>query len=482
MADNGHDHDYDYQHMNDADMIEEVIRKAPNAARKFLVSTPALEKDRSEKRQAKRPTSQKPSGSRGQPRKKRKTDDDNNDEIEIVDDDDDEPPVTIAVYIWIPKTLPSLPTKFRKAKTKTDDEYLKKGPFTILPNDKYPQFLAKLAAALPCLLEHIHEQKMMWKPIKPGNASFLPLGGLDGYKVMVASAADRKPAERIVVLQMPAPAQPMEEEMPWVTAAATDEKPPRFDYTELEPSGLSDSILQQQQSFNKATKDERAILEDTYRIGNYPHIDPNKRIYHDAESGFYFELNDSRMGVWCSAMAQKKTDKHKPPLDSRFFDANQRIKNIGNAPAAPAPAVNAPPAVPPATFTPSLSMSDIFMASLLSQSGGAGFAALFPHLNPAAPTPAPAPAPSVDSPQPGTAPPSPVKRHHVTVERFCEVYDIDAVDCAQLQEVGFRPGDLTEPKPDDDLKEAGFSIFGWKRIHAANVRFKGDLGTGKFDD
>ncbi|KAJ6559664.1 hypothetical protein B0H19DRAFT_1145583 [Mycena capillaripes] len=410
MADNGHDHDHDYQHMNDADMIEEVIRKAPNATRKFLVSTPALEKDRSEKRQAKRPTSQKPSGSRER-------------------------------------------------------------PFTIIANDKYPQFLAKLAAALPCFPEHIHEQKMMWKPIKPGNASFLPLGGLNGYKVMVASAADRKPAERIVVLQMPTPVQPMEEEMPWVTAAATDEKPPRFDYTELEPSGPSDSILQQQQSFNKATKDERAILEDTYCIGNYPHIDPNKRIYHDPESGFYFELNNSRMAVWCSAMVRNNIlPRRKPPLDSHVFDSNQRIQNIGNAPAAPAPAVNASPAVPPATATPSLSMSDIFMASLFSQSGGAGFAALFPNLNPA--TPAPAPAPSVDPPQPRTAPPSPVKRHHVTVERFCEVYDIDALDCARLQ----------EPKLDDDLNEAGFSIFGWKCIHAANVRFKGDLGAGKFDD
>lgn len=56
-----------------------------------------------------------------------------------------------------------------------------------------------------------------------------------------------------------------------------------------------------QATFNKATKTERQLLEDTYPIGNYPAIDPNKRIYHDTKTGFYFDLNATRMGVWASA-------------------------------------------------------------------------------------------------------------------------------------------------------------------------------------
>jgi hypothetical protein len=57
----------------------------------------------------------------------------------------------------------------------------------------------------------------------------------------------------------------------------------------------------QQQSFNKATKDERAKLEEKYPVGNYPQF-PDLRVYRDARTGFYYELNTMRSGVWASAM------------------------------------------------------------------------------------------------------------------------------------------------------------------------------------
>ncbi|KAJ7791994.1 hypothetical protein B0H14DRAFT_2624500 [Mycena olivaceomarginata] len=121
---------------------------------------------------------------------------------------------------------------------------------------------------------------------------------------------------------MPAPAQPMEDETPWKTGDDNDVKPVQFDYSELEPTGAADSIQQQQVlffyfdphaegtygvqlSFNKATKEERAILEEKYPIGNHPDIDPNKRIYHDKKTGFYYDLNSTRMGVWSSAMVRR---------------------------------------------------------------------------------------------------------------------------------------------------------------------------------
>ncbi|KAJ7744873.1 hypothetical protein B0H16DRAFT_1857035 [Mycena metata] len=44
----------------------------------------------------------------------------------------------------------------------------------------------------------------------------------------------------------------------------------------------------------------------------------------------------------------------------------------------------------------------------------------------------------------------------------------------------FRPGDTTEPKPDDEVKQVGFALFSWRRIHEANVRFKAELAGGKF--
>lgn len=174
-------------------------------------------------------------------------------------------------------------------------------------------------------------------------------------------------------------------------------------------------------------------------------------------------------------------------MDSRFFDANQRIKTI---PTTPAPAIAAPaapvPAAPMAAApTPvvapvaaPLSISDLLIASLLSHNGGlAGF---FPNIQQAAPqrprTPVPAQAYS------RTALPSPIKRHSVTTDQFCERYEIDGPDCALLKQIGFKPGDLTDAKLDEDLKDAGFTIFSWKRVHLANLRFKADLSAGVFDE
>jgi hypothetical protein len=112
---------------------------------------------------------------------------------------------TIATYIWIPKNVPLVAGKGRKVKAKSDDDFLKKGPFMLHASDTFQTFLTKLAAALPCRPENIHQGKITWKPVKPLNAVPLPLGGVEGYKVMVNGATARKPAESMLVLQMPAP-------------------------------------------------------------------------------------------------------------------------------------------------------------------------------------------------------------------------------------------------------------------------------------
>jgi hypothetical protein len=162
------------------------------------------------------------------------------------------------------------------------------------------------------------------------------------------------------------------------------------------------------------------------------------------------------------------------------------IKNItpiagpGPVPAPVLTTASAPAAVPVAVPTaPAPSLTELLMVSILAQNGG-GLGALFPQLNVSVPAPAvPASAPPLpDASQPRT---SPVKRRTVSVEVFCDRYNIDPVDCTRLTEVGFRPGDPTEPKPDEDLKEAGFTIFGWKRIHNTNLLFKSDLAAGTFD-
>ncbi|KAJ7079194.1 hypothetical protein C8R44DRAFT_754705 [Mycena epipterygia] len=330
--------------------------------------------------------------------------------------------------------------------------------------------------------QNINKSKILWKPKKPKNADKFPLSKAKGYKEMVKEMRVKKDDVRTVYLFMPPPMKLVDDELPWDTDEALV---PKFDYSELEPTGVSDTIEQQKITFNKATKSERAKLEETYPIGNYPNF-PHLRVYFDPQTKFYYELNATRLGIWSSAMqAQKKTDEHTPPA-SKFFDADQRIKVIPaihipttHTPALPAPALPLTPAPAlSATPAPTHSLSDLLFASLLSQSGGGGgLRLLFPQLNTSLPAASQPSAPHL----PRTAPPSPVKRHNVTLERFCDSYGIDEGNAALLREVGFRPGDPTDPTVDDELKKMGFTIFSWRRIHAANIRFKADLANGHFE-
>ncbi|KAF8495257.1 hypothetical protein F5888DRAFT_1635740 [Russula emetica] len=452
-------------------IIAATIRDVPAAAHKFMVSSPKVIKQKAALQERKRKRDEKKVASN---KKKKKGSDLSLDKPDTDSDDEEPQPVTpITVYVLIPKK-PLLTTIGSKSRSKasTVDDTLQKGPFTLLSTDDYQQFLSKLTITLPCQKPNIHQSKIQWKTKKPTNAPYLPLDGEAGFSAMITETTFRKPADHVILLSMPPPAVPMEDENPWPTEITRRKK---VDLT-------IDSIQQQKITFNKATKTERSLLEEEYLIGNHVQF-PNKRTYYNTKTSFYFELNASRLGVWSAAMAQKKTDVKAPPMDSQFFDANQRIKNVSDALPAPVPTVPSTLPNTPVAATAGLSISDIIIASLLSQSGG--LSGLFPNLpavlqGPSAPQAPSSPTLSNTS-GPRPAPPSPIRRHSITAEKFCELYNIDDVDCERLKDVGFQPGDGTKPKADDDLKEAGFTIFGWKRVHQANLRFKADLAAGMFD-
>ncbi|KAJ7761695.1 hypothetical protein B0H16DRAFT_1809759 [Mycena metata] len=222
----------------------------------------------------------------------------------------------------------------------------------------------------------------------------------------------------------------------------------------------------------------------TYPIGNHPSF-PQLRVYQQPNTRFLFELNNSHMGVWSAGMGAGTADVTTPPA-SRFFDAGQRIK-ITPATAAPAPATAPAPTLAPAFAPPqpssSTSLTDILLATLLAQNGGGGMSRS--ERNSKYRTHPQYPAKwdqkSEGKGMPRTAPPSPVKHHSVTLEGFCVLYSIQDADHALLNAVGFLPGDQTESTLNDDLRGAGFTIFGWKCVHNANVRFKADLAAGRFD-
>ncbi|KAK7037181.1 hypothetical protein R3P38DRAFT_3481279 [Favolaschia claudopus] len=458
------------------------------ACNKFLVRTPevmAAQAKKAEKKAAKRKRASEETDTAAatetKPPAKRRS------KTKAPAADSDEPPPSITYYIKIPKEAPA-PTKKRTPKP-TEDDTLQKGPFILPMSASYLDLLSAIATELPCLVENINQSKIMWKTKKPLTGDKFPLGKAVGYAAMVEELKGK--AERVVILFMPPPNKPMEEPMLWETEEAP---PPTFDYSELERAGPSGSIAEQKISFNASTRTERAKLEEKYPIGNDPRW-PNLRVYHQPETGYFFDLNATRLGVWAASMSQKLTDEKTAPA-SRFFDAQQRIKNIPPmpsalhnsslettvtplAPAVPVPAIPAPAPVP--APAPTLSMTDIFLASLMS---GGGLPALFPQLSPANHASTPAGVPAIPSPslsQPRSAPPSPVKRHNVQLDQFCDLYGFAEGDASLLKDVGFRPGDKTPSTLDDELQKAGFTIFSWRRIHNANVRFKGDLASGVFD-
>ncbi|KAK6972246.1 hypothetical protein R3P38DRAFT_2934529 [Favolaschia claudopus] len=449
------------------EMIEGVIADNPDACNKFLVRTPEIMAAQAKKNAAKKTPKRKrkdsdDTGNEDKPPSKRKA------EAKEETSDTDEPPAKITYYINIAKPAPPAPKK-RGAPKANDDDTLQKGPILLPVTASYNDLLSAIASELPCLVQNINQSKIFWKTKKPANGEKSPLGKAVGYEAMVDDVKGVKgKASR-----------------PWETK---DSPPPTFDYSELERAGPNDSVMEQKISFNNATRAERAKLEEAYPIGNDPRW-PNLRIYQQPLTGFCFDLNKTRLDVWAASMSQNLTD-HKTAPASRFFDAQQRIKNIpsmtiapapaaGDAPPPPAPAIPAAP--PPATPTPALSITDIFLASIMSNGG---ISSLFPQLSSAHTATPPATNPAIAPPAPPpprSAPASPMKRHNVSLDQFCEHYGLAEGDSSLLKDVGFRPGDKTTSALDEELRNASFTIFSWRRIHDANVRFKGDLASGMFD-
>ncbi|KAJ7889639.1 hypothetical protein B0H13DRAFT_2532204 [Mycena leptocephala] len=260
-----------------------------SAVRKFLVKTPELMRKQSKAK--KKGTKCKPDTDEHDENKK------STKGKKKVESDDHEPPPSITYYIFISKTL-AFTSKNRSSSSKSaDDDSIQRGPFTLPMSKPYPSLLSAIATALPCLPKNINESKITWKPKKPQNTAKLPLGKAEGYKAMLAEMVD-KGGSRAVLLYMPPPTKPMEDATPWDKA---NDPAPQFDFTKLEPTLASNSILAQKASFNQATKEHRAKLEKTYPVGQHPQF-PGRRVYSDAATGFYFELNSTRLGVWSAAM------------------------------------------------------------------------------------------------------------------------------------------------------------------------------------
>jgi len=241
--------------------------------------------------------------------------------------------VDITAYIHVLR--PSPPSAAPKNWTrKPEDDYVQKGPFKFQSNDSYDAFLTNIAVALPCPSpDYIVTAKMTWKPQKPLKAPSFPLGSELGFSIMVEQVAAKKGDGRVIILTMPDPMKPVEEQPVcllfiflcphwwyllqfWATddtiAPAQD-----FNYEELQLQSTQDHVQQQcvrhlycgiffslwlllsQITFDQAIGPKRLELEEKYPVDNNP-LFPGKHIYTDPKTGFHWELTSGRLNVWAA--------------------------------------------------------------------------------------------------------------------------------------------------------------------------------------
>jgi hypothetical protein len=105
-----------------------------------------------------------------------------------LDSDADEPPPSITYYIYIAKPIVAT----SKKKAAANDDFLQKGPFSLLISRLYSSLLTSIAAELPCRPENLNKSKLVWKPKNPKNAKKLPLASDKGYKAMVTEMKERQ--------------------------------------------------------------------------------------------------------------------------------------------------------------------------------------------------------------------------------------------------------------------------------------------------
>ncbi|KAJ7048577.1 hypothetical protein C8F01DRAFT_1266999 [Mycena amicta] len=463
----------------DVGSIIAAYKENPAAWNKFRMSTPASVEGSLDKKRKKAPAAA--TRTRGRDKKAKKANDSDKDEhtitVEDSDDETPEPPRSVIVYPKVPKPLPVSRCSTKAAPT---PDYADYAPFTFTKDTSYEDFLIYMCTKLHCGCSQIlakHELDMRWRPHKPQSAKLLVVGGSEGYDAMKLQMFKKKDGERNMDLVVPMPAEVQAALPEWMNA---DEKPVQFDYGALIAlSSSSDSVAAQMKTINAQTKHEIAELEKEYPIGKHAGLDPQKRYYLQPVTNYFFELNNPRMGLWANAMAAKKdgVDMKNPP-QSLYFDGAHRVKHFASAPAAAAgPSLpfhtnNAP--APPLSRCKAPGKCRCRMAPCPATLRRSRFRTTTTPLvhHPAVPGPPPAvPAPS-----------SPVKRHNVSLEQFCEYHDIVDADRDRLKNLGMRLGGNISSALDKDLIDAGFTKFGWDYIFKKNSSFKKDLAAGVFGE
>ncbi|THU81438.1 hypothetical protein K435DRAFT_873343 [Dendrothele bispora CBS 962.96] len=398
----------------------------------------------------------------------------------------EETPVkTLITYIQIRK--PTRAPSSSRSKQTAVSEFTSRGPFEFKTSDSYQTFLEHLADTLPCIIAQIPQNSIVFRPDKPTNSREKPLGSEVAYRAMLRDFIHRTEKQGLsMTITMDPPAKPVEEPAFWDTGEVN--KQPNFDFTSLETTNIGDSVVSQKMSFDAKNAPIMEDLRKQYGIGTHV-LYPDRRVYTD-QNGTSWELNDLRLSVWASHINRNTpgVDVTKPPA-ANCFDYSQRLKPPKQvlSTSIPTPTstipTSAPTAADPVAAHPAMSANDtsrdrlidVMIVSLLQQAVNAtahtSNTASSNQLTAAAST-------SV----PNSAPSSPCRPIHVTLDKFCSQYHLSDKDKERLEELEYTPGNRSIDKLcSAEWKDVGFKTLSWNKVLEAHYRFLKDVKSGVWD-
>ncbi|KAA1469054.1 hypothetical protein DENSPDRAFT_834586 [Dentipellis sp. KUC8613] len=439
------------------------------------------------------------------PRKRTKTIDSDEDEDDTVDRQ-----ATAYIHVVVPGSpvaSSSRSGRGGKSSKTASDQTLHRGPFFFSLTMKYDSFLKELALATPCRVEGLVVSRMSWKFEKPQNSQTKALTNATGYEAMIRALKEKK-KDRIVIIVMPAPTK-APDAVPWDTGDDQNINEGQDIGEELMARSPDDAVVSardQLLGLDASSKLAFEALCECYPVGNNA-LFPGKRIY--SKGNQYWELTDMRLRVWASHISQKGASKETAPL-SVHFGVDKCIKPPASTPATglampiPSPGALAVMQSPSDSsvlqalqsgLNPLLAFSSLGPASLLSSASLLGGIPQFqllqqllqPSLN-ASSVSQPISSTSTSS-LPGakttSAPASPgtMSNHRVSLDMFCELYDISPADKVKLEKLEVLPGEkAVETLGRQDWGDiAGFSKLAWDRFITKHRQFRQDLRDGKFE-
>ncbi|KAF9077398.1 hypothetical protein BDP27DRAFT_1357490 [Rhodocollybia butyracea] len=343
----------------------------------------------------------------------------------------DDPPGTVLVAKDTPPTCSSS----RKAAPNPRfniANYVQKDPFKFASDGQYNNLLSNIAKALGCSVDLLQEKKLQYKFKTPQAAPILAMGTQICFEALVNEVISKTAAKRdVYLISLPPRKLDPDENTKDDTRKHASSSKNDFDYKELVPEAVSTSIAAQKMKFDVTIGPHCEVLENKYKIDNYPDLFPNKRMFK-GPCGGYWELDSLAIANWASKISQQQMQQMQMHQMQFMMQAQMRGAALALPSTAPLP-------MPVAVCTPTVSI---------------------PHSAPS-------------SPAAQLAIPT------VSLDDFGAHYNLSATVISQLERLGYKPGSPHVTKLQECHWEgANFSVIGSMEILDTHARFLRDVRNG----